>query len=108
MCVKRAEYVHVGVVTEFECSYDLGFTFKGHRKLNSLRRYGREVNNIPSNDAVVFVDNHDKQRHNNDDIINYKSRRLYTMATAFLLAHSYGTPCLMSSFDFTTFDQGIF
>lgn len=104
----------MGLVTEFESSYDLGFTFKGYRKLSSLRTHGRGWNNVQSNDAVIFLDNHDKQRddddnnEHNDHVINYKSRRLYIMATAFYLAHPYGIPCLLSGFAFKSFDQGIF
>lgn len=112
-CTNRTEYVHLGVVTDFETSFYLGHIFKGFEKLSSLISYGWKWNNVPSNDVVIFLENHDKQRDDddqndhNDHVINYKTRRLYTMAMAFLLAHSYGTPCLMSSFDFTTFDQGI-
>lgn len=57
--------------------------------------------------AFVFVDNHDNQRSNDPDILTYKSRQRYTMAEAFMLSHPYGIPCIMSSFEFETFDQGI-
>lgn len=61
---------------------------------------------LPTEDALVFVDNHDNQRSGNNDILTYKSRERYFRAVAFMLAHPYGWPRVMSSFEFTSFDQG--
>lgn len=98
----------MGAVLEFTAAYDLGIRFQkkeGHH-LSELRSHGQQWNYVASQDAVVFVDNHDNQRHNSGDIINFKSRKLYTMAWAFLLAHSYGLPNMISSYDFDDFDEG--
>lgn len=108
VCAHRGEYTHMGAVLEFTAAYDLGVRFKkksGHH-LAELRPHGQQWNYVASQDAVVFVDNHDNQRHNSGDIINFKSRKLYTMAWAFLLAHSYGIPSLISSYKFDDFDEG--
>lgn len=53
---------------------------------------------------MVFVDNHDTQREQGKLI--YKKSKQYKMATAFMLAHPYGIPKVMSSFDFNVRDQG--
>lgn len=52
-----------------------------------------------------YADNHDNQR-DNVDVLTYKDGRLYEMATAFHLAWPYGIPRIMSSFNFTTRNQG--
>lgn len=65
---------------------------------------------MESGDAVVFVDNHDNQRGHGaggDSILTYKVSKNYKMAVAFMLAHPYGVPRVMSSFAFDDTDQGI-
>ena len=52
---------------------------------------------IPSDKAVVFVENHDTQR---GDGISYREGALYRLANVFMLAHPYGYPVVMSSFAF--------
>lgn len=54
---------------------------------------------------IAFSDNHDNQRETKG-ILNFKAGRLYKMATAFHLAWPYGIPRIMSSFNFTTYEQG--
>lgn len=73
-----------------------------------LKNWGRDWGLLDSRYALVFVDNHDNQRSGNGDILTYKQRKNYIMATAFMLAHPYGTPRVMSSFQFSSFDQGKF
>ncbi|MFY1635787.1 carbohydrate-binding module family 20 domain-containing protein [Solwaraspora sp. WMMB335] len=48
--------------------------------------------------AVVFIDNHDTQRAT--PTLTYKDGDRYYLADAFMLAHPYGTPQLMSSYAF--------
>lgn len=104
----RTEYTGLGAVTEFKFSEEIGRAFKGHNQLKWLQSWGPAWNFLPSNDAFVFVDNHDNQRSDNADILTYKSRQQYIMAVAFMLAHPYGYPRVMSSFKFSAFDQGAF
>ena len=54
--------------------------------------------------ALVFVDNHDNQR--GGGVLTYKEDYNYKLASGFLLAHPYGFKRVMSSYDFTDFDQG--
>lgn len=83
-------------ITEFRYELTLGNVFN----------YGRlaELQNMESGwvstvDAVVFVDNHDSQRHTNAKLV-YRKGRLYDLANVFLLAYPYGYPKLMSSYAF--------
>ncbi|KAJ4444270.1 hypothetical protein ANN_06062 [Periplaneta americana] len=63
-------------------------------------------NLLDSGDALVFIDNHDNQRGGNNAILTYKTPKNYRMGISFILAHTYGYPRVMSSFDFETHDQG--
>lgn len=77
--------------------------------MNHLSNWGPAWGFLPSNEALVFVDNHDNQRGHGaggDDILTYKNPKQYKMATAFMLAHSYGIARVMSSFSFTNTDAG--
>lgn len=97
----------MGAVTEFKFSQEIGRAFRGYNELKWLQSWGPAWSLLPSDDALVFVDNHDNQR-SNGDILTHKSRQQYVMAVAFMLAHPYGHPRVMSSFKFDAFDQGIF
>lgn len=97
----------MGAVTEFKYSKEIGRAFNGRNQLKWLRNWGPEWGLLPSQDAFVFVDNHDNQRSDDPDILTYKSRQHYIMAVAFMLSHPYGTPRVMSSFEFNAFDKGI-
>ncbi|HVZ75001.1 MAG TPA: alpha-amylase family protein [Polyangia bacterium] len=52
---------------------------------------------LPSERAVVFVDNHDTQRASS---LFYQDAPAYDLATVFLLAWPYGYPQILSSFAF--------
>ena len=91
----------MGLITEYLNSKDLGLIFNGKRSLN---HYMKEENGfVSSNDAIVFVDNHDNQRNfinGFTEILNYKEKRRYILANSFMLANPYGLPKIMSSFAF--------
>lgn len=93
-------------MTEFKYGSEIGRAFKGGNDLKWLKTFGRQWGLLDSKYALVFIDNHDNQRDNKPEILTYKQRKQYIMANAFMLAHPYGTPSLMSSFDFTDFNQG--
>lgn len=55
----------------------------------------------PSENALVFVDNHDNQRGHGAggrNILTFRDAKLYKMAQAFTLAHPYGFARVMSSY----------
>lgn len=102
--VQPGEYLGNGDVHEFRYGRDLGRIFRGG-KLAYLSNFGEAWGYLPSDKANVFIDNHDTQRQGGD-ILTYKDNGLYALANAFMLAWPYGSPTVMSSYDFSNNDQG--
>ena len=101
------EYQYVGDVTEFNFERTIGHFFKGRGPLKELRNIGHWNGWLPSYDAVVFVSNHDDQRHHPDATLTYKDvSNLYYIGEIFMLAYPYGYPKIMSSYFFNSHDQG--
>ncbi|CAG2103394.1 unnamed protein product [Medioppia subpectinata] len=104
--VKATEYTPLGRVIEFKNYDNLARVFRklGDKRLSYLRNYGPGKQGwgmLPSDDALVFVDNHDVQRGHIGDItvtLTYFDARLLKMATAFMLAWPYAVPRIMSSY----------
>ncbi|KAI0560968.1 ATPase [Gracilaria domingensis] len=105
--VQPAEYVGNAAVTEFNFERTLGFYFKGRGPLKELRNIVNFDGWLNSDDAVVFVSNHDDQRQNTFNTLTYKDvRGLYYIGEIFSLAYPYGYPKVMSSYFFEDHDQG--
>jgi len=107
--IQKTEYTHLGTVTEFRFSAEIGKAFRGGNQLRYLRNFGPEWGFLASNLALTFVDNHDNQRGHGGggaDVLTYKEAKQYKMATAFHLAFGFGIPRIMSSFTFSNGDQG--
>ncbi|GGM57543.1 alpha-amylase [Longimycelium tulufanense] len=94
------EYLGNGDVLEFRYGNDLVRIFNRDR-LARLRTFGPP---LPSAKAVVFTDNHDSQR--DGDVLTFRDEARYALANAFMLAWPYGTPRVMSSYEFGSRDQG--
>lgn len=103
--ISKREYNGIGAVIEFKYSYEISNAFRGNNNLKWLVNWGEQWGFLPSKDSLVFVDNHDTQR-DNPQILTYKYSKRYKMAVAFMLSHPFGTPRIMSSFDFQSKDQG--
>jgi alpha-amylase len=106
--IQGAEYFPYGLVTEFDYGRRLAEHFH-NANLAGLRSLGPAWQELmPSDRALVFVDNHDKQRGHGGggDYLTHKEPGLYTLANVFMLAWPYGTPKLMSSYPFEHGDQG--
>lgn len=97
----------MGAVTEFSFTNEIGRAFQGIIQMKYLRNLGETWHNFsPSNRAVTFIDSEASQRDSNPNFLSHKTPRNYIMATAFNLAWNYGTPRIMSSFAFTSNDDG--
>ncbi|KAI4896274.1 hypothetical protein NFI96_003665 [Prochilodus magdalenae] len=101
--IKASEYCPLGRVTEFKYGAMLGSVFRkwNEYKLSDLRSWGESWGLMPSDNALVFVDNHDNQRGHGaggTSILTFWEPRLYKMAVAFMLAHPYGMTRVMSSY----------
>uniref|UniRef100_A0A224XMS8 Alpha-amylase n=1 Tax=Panstrongylus lignarius TaxID=156445 RepID=A0A224XMS8_9HEMI len=103
--IKSSDYTGLGLVTEFKYGMELSRAFRGKNLLKWFRNFGPAWNLMPSKFALVFIDNHDTQR-SGGDILTYKDSRKYKMAVGFMLSWPYGTKRVMSSFDFSSHDQG--
>ena len=91
-------------VTEFRYGHEVSGTFRSGQ-LASLRRTGAGW--LRSDDAVVFIDNHDTQRgHGAGEPLTFTDGDLYEIANAFMLAWPYGHAKVMSSYAFQGSDDG--
>ncbi|ALC40426.1 Amy-d [Drosophila busckii] len=107
--ISKSEYTGLGAVTEFRHSDSIGKVFRGKDQLRYLVNWGTAWGFAASDRSLVFVDNHDNQRGHGAggaDVLTYKVPKQYKMASAFMLAHPFGTPRVMSSFAFSDTDQG--
>ena len=71
------------------------FAHLGGQTVAGLHTLGADL--LPSDRAVVFVNNHDTQRATS---LFYQDAPAYDLATVFLLAWPYGYPQILSSFAF--------
>jgi alpha-amylase len=97
------EYAGIGDVTEFRYGDRVSDAFRTGN-LGGLDGLAGSMR-VGSGDAVAFVDNHDTQR-NGRNVLTYKNGSAYALAEAFMLAHPYGVPQVMSGYDFSGPDQG--
>lgn len=103
--ISKYEYIYAGV-TEFRYSSEIGRSFTGRDDLKWLIGFGEKWDLLPSQFAVIFVDNHDSQRSGDSSVLTYKMRKNYIMAQSFSLAHPYGIKRIMSSYAFTDNSHG--
>ncbi|XP_050666679.1 alpha-amylase 4N-like isoform X4 [Leptidea sinapis] len=106
--ISRDEYTPLAAVTEFKFGMELSRAFTSGNQLRWLINWGPSWGLLVSGDALTFIDNHDNQRGHGagGNILTYKQSRPYKAAIAFMLAHPYGVPQLMSSFDFHDTEAG--
>ncbi|KAK2575071.1 hypothetical protein KPH14_008807 [Odynerus spinipes] len=100
--ITKQEYTFAAV-TEFRYGREISNSFFGNNLLKWFVNWGEAWALLPSQDALVFIDNHDTQR--SDGVLTYRISKLYKMAVALMLAHPYGTPRVMSSYHFNKFDD---
>jgi glycosidase len=102
--IQPSEYLGNGDVQEFRYTGALMNAFLGG-DISSLKNLDNR-GWIPSGKANVFVTNHDTERAGHS-LNNNSPSNTYVTAMIFSLAHPYGTPTILSSYDgFTTFDAG--
>ncbi|KAF8528372.1 glycoside hydrolase [Hysterangium stoloniferum] len=98
------EYVGNGDVQEFRYTSALQSAFSGGGSLTSLQNLD-DQGWVPGISANIFVTNHDTER--NGQSLKYNSpSNTYVLSTIFSLAHSYGTPTILSSYTFSSADDG--
>ncbi|XP_065557068.1 alpha-amylase 1-like [Artemia franciscana] len=104
--IKVDEYYDMGLVTEFRYCSKIAWGARDFGQLGGLVDYGWGM--ARQDKAMVFTDNHDNQRGHGGagDVVTHKDPRDYIFANAYMLAHPYGFPKVMSSYEFTNSDQG--
>ena len=100
------QYYDVGLVTEFRYCMKLAWGINDYSQLGGLVDYGWGM--ARADRAFVFVDNHDNQRGHGGagDVVTHKTPRDYKQAVSYMLAHPYGFTQVMSSYYFTSTDEG--
>jgi alpha-amylase len=108
--IRKQDYYDNGNVLDFKYGRFIGEAFLGleGQTLANLQTLGEGWGLAPSAQAVVFVDNHDKQRGHGGggNYLTYKNGDLYALSNVFMLAHPYGKPQVMSSYAFDNSEQG--
>ena len=108
--IKKQDYYTHGAVVDFEYGRKVGEAFLGidSKTLADLEGLEDSKHLAPSKQAVIFIDNHDKQRGHGGggNYLTHKDAQLYTLANIFMLAFPYGQARVMSSYAFTDSEQG--
>jgi len=100
--VTPEQYLDNGMVYEFAYGKELqGVIAASPGRVLEL---GSSSRFVPSDDAVVFVDNHDTER--NGSTLSYADADQYALATVLMLAGTYGTPAVYSGYAFSDRDAG--
>jgi alpha-amylase len=106
--VSRDEYTPLGAVTEFKVGRELSRFFTRNNQLRWLVTWGPQFGLLAHQDSLTFIENHDNERGHGGGggVLTYKQNKPYRAAIAFILAHPYGEPQIMSSFAFTNTEAG--
>lgn len=91
-----SEYTGNGDVTSFAYTDRVATAFR-NGSIAQLRTLPEELS-LSSDEALVFVANHDTERSN--PTLTYKDGAAYDLANAFAMAFPYGTAKVQSGFDF--------
>jgi alpha-amylase len=103
--VQPSEYTGTGDVDAFQGAYDLKRIFTSE-KLAYLGNWGASwgAGYLASDKSRTFVDNWDTER--NGSTLSYKDNATYTLANVFMLAWPYGSPNVLSDYEFSDNDAG--
>ncbi|KAL8584598.1 hypothetical protein ACOMHN_002328 [Nucella lapillus] len=104
--VKADDYLQSGRITNFKFGLELAKVFRRQNAMKYLKNWGEGWGMWSGNDVLNFIDNHDNQREQDLAVLTHTDHRLYKAATAFMLAHPYGLPRIMSSYEFSSGVQG--
>ncbi len=104
--IRPEDYTDAGDVFEFAWARDVAGIVKGGalRLALELGSDDGSATYLPSDDAWIFVDNHDTERGR--QTLSYDDGQDYALATALLLAAGYGRPVVYSGYAFSDRDAG--
>ena len=103
--ITAGEYTGIGRVTEFKYCLNVGNNVYSMQHLETL---GPNWGMMGPMSALVFINNHDNQRGHGGGghVVTFKEPWELKLLTVFMMAHDYGEPRVMSSYDFWDGDQG--
>jgi alpha-amylase len=102
--VDTGAYLASGDVNVFPYAYAVGKAFLSA----DLRGLGSIGFGVPSENAVVFLENHDLERRPAEESLVpfLKNPEMNRLASVYLLTYPYGYPQLYSGYSFANYDQG--
>ncbi|KAH7108321.1 alpha-amylase-domain-containing protein [Auriculariales sp. MPI-PUGE-AT-0066] len=100
-----SEYTANGGVQEFRYTYALKSAFL-QGGISTLTEQIPGAGWLTSEQAMVFVLNHDTQRHDATSLTYKDAGNVLTLAHVFMLAFPYGTPSVLSAYEFEDSDAG--
>jgi alpha-amylase len=96
--VQPSEYLDVGMPEYFDYAILVSEMVANEGQMATLRDVDAQFE-YPSDNIVVFLDNHDTQRDHLAGVLTaQQNKSLYTLANVVMLAWPYGYPKIMSSF----------
>jgi pullulanase len=103
--IQPDRYDQIAPVTEFKYATDLASNFKG--QIKNLRSLGESWGLLPSDRAIVFVTNHDRERNQGGSgTLTYRDGARFDLANIFMLAHPYGIAKIHTGYAFDDANQG--
>jgi hypothetical protein len=104
--IQPADYQVIGDVTEFYFEDFVRDAFLGNNgnSISGLSSIG-DSSFIPGGKANVFIATHDTERSGEALTVNSPSNT-YTNAHVFMLAYNYGNPMVLSSYSYSSSDDG--
>lgn len=101
--IQPADYLDVGDVFDFLFGRELE-SIARTGSVDRAESLGAGPGSLPSDQAVVFVENHDTER--NGSTLRYDDGWSYVLANVLMLAGTYGTPVVYSGYAFSERDTG--
>jgi len=101
--VQPQEYTGIGNVEAFQYAFALKSAFES----NGLAMFQNLDNQdwLSSSSANTFVANHDTER-DDSTLKDSSASNMYQLAHVLMLAHPYGTPTVLSSYQYSSRDDG--
>jgi len=104
--VRSEPYLEFGDTNVFPYAYGLGAAFRAG-DLSGLPELPSRMG-VGSNEAVVFLENHDLERRPPEEslLTHVRDPALHRLGLVFLLTYPYGYPQLYSGYRFANYDEG--
>jgi hypothetical protein len=111
--ILQSDYVNNGRVTNFDYGQQVSqAVWRGNQHFQSFANFGPSWNYYGTSyaygedhDNLAFIDNHDTQR-DGTGVLTYKYGAQYCMAISYMLAWPFAYTRVMSSYAFSSSDQG--